>query len=432
MKKSGVILGLNQAEQHVVELVREYQAGHTEAYDRIYSLTYPKVYYWILTMVRDEYEAQDVAQEAYVSIYQNLGKLEDPQAYKKWSNQIIYHCTLDYLNSKRCKSTQGSDIDSIAESEIEEEAFTDSGASILAAERRNAVLDAINELNPMLKATVMLRFYDDLKEREIAEIMSVPLGTVKRRLMIAKQQLSGKLTGVYSLCPFFFVRLAVSKQMGFTARRHGAHIAEKPFRKAAVCAGITAGATASLVLQGPEIRSVRYYPLGTYVNEQRIEWDVKSPLPVKSASISGLPGAVEIRGNHFSAAVPDNGTYTILVTDAGGRTDSQTVKIDNVDNEPPVYLSYEENGGSMILKFEDQAGVSWSACTFQSENGSAVPAEINPDSGQVRIETAAFPVKAKMEDLAGNYAYYDLHVNSVRLGSAMTDDAEGGRDEAAD
>ena len=106
MGRMGAVIGLNQTEQHVVELVRKFQAGDTEAYDRIYSLTYSKTYYWIYSMVRNEYEAQDVAQEAYLTVYQNLAKLQDPQAFKKWFNQVVLNCTLDYSGSKRFKSTE--------------------------------------------------------------------------------------------------------------------------------------------------------------------------------------------------------------------------------------------------------------------------------------------------------------------------------------
>ncbi len=414
MGRMGAVIGLNQTEQHVVELVRKFQAGDTEAYDRIYSLTYSKTYYWIYSMVRNEYEAQDVAQEAYLTVYQNLAKLQDPQAFKKWFNQVVLHCTLDYIGSKRFKSTEGSDIDAIAESEIEGEVFSDAGQEILDAERKNAVLKAVNELNPDLRATVLLRYYNDCKEREISEIMMVPLGTVKRRLMIAKQQLSGKLTGIYSVFPFFFVRMAAQRQARFVLKKKGLKTAEKPVRKAAVCFGAAAGAAAAVVLTGPEIQDIRCYSPGTYVNEQKLEWNVSSKLPLKKVEVEGLRGAADAEGNHYRAVIRENGTYIITAYDINGRKDSQTVVIENIDSQPPIYQSYTENSGSMILRFHDtESGINWSNSSFKKENGQAAETEIDPSAGLVRIALSDFPVQAKMEDLAGNYGYYDLNLHQI-------------------
>lgn len=430
MNRVEAVLGLNQTEKHVVELVRKFQAGDAEAYNRIYSLTYSKTYYWIYSMVRNEYESQDVAQEVYLTVYQNLGKLQDPQAFKKWFNQIVLHCTLDYIGSKRFKSTEGSDIDAIAESEIEGETFSDAGQEVLAAERRNVVLKAINELNPDLRATVLLRYYNDCKEREIAEIMTVPLGTVKRRLMIAKQQLSGKLAGVYSVFPFFFVRMAAKRQARFISKKTGFEAADIPVKKTAVLIGAAAGTAAVVVLTGPEIQAVRYYAPDTYVNEQKIEWDVSSKLPLKKVEVDGLNGAAVSENNHFQAVVKENGTYTITACDINGRKDTQTVVIDNIDNQPPVYQSYTENSGGMILRFEDlESGINWSNSSFNNRSGENVPAEIDPSNGLVRISASDFPVHAKMEDFAGNYGYYDLSLNQIHkvIGA---DAAEGGGNES--
>ena len=130
--------------------------------------------------------------------------------------------------------------------------------------------------------------------------------------------------------------------------------------------------------------------------------------------VEGLRGAADAEGNHYRAVIRENGTYIITAYDINGRKDSQTVVIENIDSQPPIYQSYTENSGSLILRFHDtESGINWSNSSFKKENGQAAETEIDPSAGLVRIALSDFPVQAKMEDLAGNYGYYDLNLHQI-------------------
>ncbi len=408
---------LNVQEQYVVELVREYQKGDREAYNKIYSLTYPGVYYLVFKMVRDQYEAQDITQEIYVNVYQNLKKLNEPQSFKKWLNRIAWHSTLDYLKSRKMNSTAGCDLDALVETDTQHPALSDAGEQILATERRNAVMDAVDQLSPILRTTVMLRFFNDLKEREIAEIMKVPLGTVKRRLMLAKKQLAGKLKGVYSVFPYFFLRSVENRQCGQTVGDPQALVPVTMLKRSALVAGLTAGTAAAVILQGPVIRNLKYYGMESYVNQQKVEWTVKSVLPIKSAVIEGKAWKVSEESGVYHVTVPENGEYVITVTDAGGQKRHQKIQITNIDRDAPIYRTYKESGENMLLSFQDGlSGINWEKTEFRRPDGSLVnDVIIDTERGEALLPAEEFPLEAQVEDFAGNYSVYTLQINTIEV-----------------
>lgn len=405
-------------DQRVVELVKEFQQGNGEAYDKIYSLTYPKIYFLVYKMVRDHYEAEDITQEIFMNAYQNLKDLKEPQTFKKWLNQIAWHRTLDYLKSRRMNSTAGCNLDSLLETDRLEPALMDSGEQILSAERKSVVMGAVDELNPMLRTTVLLRFFNDLKEREIAEIMDVPLGTVKRRLMIAKQQLSGKLTGVYSIFPYFFVRLASSEECREAAGFLGAFVpARMIIGKSALAAGLATGAVAAIVMQGPRIEGLQYYGTDSYVNMQRAQWKVESTFPIKTVEIEGKDWEIKGDNELYWVDIPENGSYVISVTDVCGQKERREIQISNVDADGPIYCSYEERGDQMVLRFQDsRAGINWDSIRFIRADGSEVESfTIDRKRGEAVLPIEEFPLRAQVEDLAGNYGVYELELNTLQL-----------------
>ena len=408
--------GLSAQEQYVVGLVQSYQSGDLEAYNKIYSLSYPGIYYFVLKMVRDQYEAQDITQEVFVAVYQNLKKLKEPQSFKKWINRIAWHSTIDYLKSRRMNSTAGCDLDALLETDELEEQISDAGEQILATERHNVVMSAVDQLNPMLRTTVLLRFFNDLKEREIAEIMDVPLGTVKRRLMIAKKQLSGKLTGMYSVFPYFFLRHSAAKQCRKALGCAEAAVPAALWKRGALATGVTAGIAAAVVMQGPSIQELYYYGDTHYVNEQTVEWTVSSVLPIKEVCIEGRSWRIEEENGLYRVNIPENGSYMLTVTDVAGQRAEQLLEITNIDSEAPIYCTYrEEHGSHMRLRFQDAlSGINWERTEFRNVDGEQIQATaIDRQKGEVLFPADCFPLEIQVEDMAGNYSVYALQRNTI-------------------
>ena len=385
---------LSLREQRVVELVREYQKGDVQAFDGIYSLCYQPIYYLIYKMVRDKHEAEDLTQEVFLQIFHRIEDLTDPKSFKCWSNRIAYHSTLDYITSVRFTSTKGVPLEEILESELRADAMSAGGMSIEQLEQRHTIMTAADQLSWPLRATLLLKFFSELRERDIAEIMDVPVGTVKSRLAEAKKKMK-KLLGNKLFCfsPFsfytFFLHLEYLQTGGRAALASSAVIG-----KAAAAVLLSTGLIGSVALRGIRISAVQYRDPSRYVNEQLLRFQVTSGAPIRN-------------GKAYEAIVVKNGVYTIEAIDIANHRVKKRIRISNIDSEAPVYLGYQEREAWMHLRFSDEAAqIDWDTLCCEHEEQKVEGVSIDRENGVLRIPQELLPLRVKIQDRAGNQAVY--------------------------
>ena len=408
--------GLDPAEKRCVELVREYQNGNKEAFDHIVDYMSGKFYYTVFKTINDEYESQDVLQEIWIRIARNIGSLKDPEAFKKWSYSIVHTVMMDYLKAQNVRGRYNTDLGLEDSLEFIPNEKQGGEADILQVERRASVLAAVETLPKELQLMIRSRYYENLSEKEIAEVYGTSESTVFRKLAAARKQLKGRLVGVRSVVPFFFYRLEAGRESRRLAAAAGMTTGVASVQKAAVAGGIAAGAAAAVILQGPSIQNLRYYDQGQYVNNQRVEWTVDSALPVKSVLVEGKPWKVTAENGIYRVDIPENGECVIRVTNAAGLSCERSVSISNIDSEAPEYLGFEENGNTMILNFGDTlSGINWEQTVFTKESGEqAEIAAIDRGKGEVLLKKEDFPMQARVEDHAGNFGIYSMNLRTVK------------------
>ena len=367
---------LEQKENYVVRLVKRFQAGDVSAYEEIYEQAYPQIYYFVYRMLRDRHEAQDVTQEVFVSIYQNLPKLENPQTFRRWANRTALNACIDHIRGSRGHETESFDTLFPAGAGVEDVREEGTEAGILSAERSACVMRALDELSPQLRATVLMRFYLGYKEREIAEEMSVPVNTVKRRMMLAKKRLSGSLSGVYSFVPFFCLRAAIREE----------YHTVRPLSEGAAGLAIAAAAENAPVLCNTSALSgvSALNPEGT----------------VPAMAVSALAAAMT------AAAAA---SVVIAAAVCTGQPDHY---IPAPDQEPPYITGYRETEGGMeVFLRDDRSEISWEQTKVRGNE--TVPGS-GPQDGII-IPMEAFPVTMEAWDIQGNFRIY--RISLVRDGA---------------
>jgi RNA polymerase sigma-70 factor (ECF subfamily) len=129
--------------------------------------------------------AEDIAQEAFVRVWNKLPTFRPEGSFKGWLCRIAANLTIDAL--RRRKPT----VD-IAETSLP--ALADGPeASVLREERAAAVREAITSLPLHSRTALVLREYEGLSYKEIADVLDIPLGTVKSRLSDARLRLQSQL-----------------------------------------------------------------------------------------------------------------------------------------------------------------------------------------------------------------------------------------------
>ena len=153
-------------------------AGDKEAFSRIIIQNKEAMYKTAIVILKNEDDAYDVLQEALIKMYKNITKLENKEAFLFWSRRIIVNCCYDLIS----KNKKVVDITTKLT-----ENFEETREDIYDCE--DELVKILEQIEPDLRLTATLYYYDDLSTREIGEILQIPVGTVKSRLSRAREKL---------------------------------------------------------------------------------------------------------------------------------------------------------------------------------------------------------------------------------------------------
>lgn len=172
-------------ERSAVELLRRFERP-------VFSLIY--------RMVRDRELAEDLAQEAFVRAFNNLRRYDPSYKFSSWLFKVAYNLTIDHLRKKQLDtvSIHGSPSAVTAELQaataITVESMEERPDEALQSREIGSEIEvAIGELRYEYRSAIILRHVEGRSYEEIAEIMDVPLGTVKTYIHRARKELQEQL-----------------------------------------------------------------------------------------------------------------------------------------------------------------------------------------------------------------------------------------------
>ena len=157
-------------------LIIQLQSGDEKAFEKIYRMYSKSLYGIIYNIIRDETASEEILQDVFLKIWKNSSTYDQSKGrFFTWILNIARNASIDCLRSADFKNRQ---------SNIKSENFTD----ILEARSNTAgKLDAIglqkyiNILEPVCKKLIDLLFFKGFTQKESAEELQIPLGTVKSR-----------------------------------------------------------------------------------------------------------------------------------------------------------------------------------------------------------------------------------------------------------
>ncbi|MDQ3679069.1 MAG: sigma-70 family RNA polymerase sigma factor [Actinomycetota bacterium] len=142
----------------------------------------PVVYRAAWLILRDDAAAEDVAQETFLRAFRNADKLEPEADARPWLYRIAVNLALNRLRSRRREARAVTRLGprvALWEDDASERGVGD-----------NTVADALRRLPDRLRVPVILRYYLDLSEKDIARALGVRAGTTKSRLSEARRLLA--------------------------------------------------------------------------------------------------------------------------------------------------------------------------------------------------------------------------------------------------
>jgi RNA polymerase sigma-70 factor (ECF subfamily) len=175
------------------ELVALARQGDADAFDQLVIRHQQAVYRTTLAALRDPQDAEEAAQDALVRAWSSLGRFRSESSFKTWLLAIAWNCALrrrrfavQWLRRRVPLDEAGSVAAGASDPEIE------SGDRAL----RVIVAAAIERLTPKLRDALLLAQSGDHEYGEIAEMLQIPVGTLKWRVSEARRQLRARLQGL--------------------------------------------------------------------------------------------------------------------------------------------------------------------------------------------------------------------------------------------
>jgi RNA polymerase sigma-70 factor (ECF subfamily) len=167
-------------ERRLVELA---QRGDQGAFAEIASLTSGRLFAVAHRILRDFHRAEDATQQALVMIWRQLPRLHDPDRFEAWSYRVVVNACYEEARRGR-PMNQGLRLLAI------DPAAGDSQTSVA---DRDMLERAFERLPPEQRAVLVLQYYLDLDQSAIAELLDVPVGTVKSRASSARSAMRAAL-----------------------------------------------------------------------------------------------------------------------------------------------------------------------------------------------------------------------------------------------
>ncbi len=172
-----------------LKTIRRCKRGEEEAFAEILQRYRGPIYSLCFRMTRNAEDARDLAQEVFIKVFGLLDRFDEKYAFSSWLFRIATNHCIDHLRRNRLRFLS---LDGVAGKDGEEYELQlphKGPAPDTVLERRQAVQrlqEVIAELPPHYKAVTLLRHDRHLSYEEIAEILDLPLGTVKARIHRAR------------------------------------------------------------------------------------------------------------------------------------------------------------------------------------------------------------------------------------------------------
>ena len=180
-------------------IIARARRGDADAFEQLVVAYRDQVFRLALRMCSSEADADEVAQEAFLSAWKALPNFRGESQFSTWLYQLTTHAAIDLM--RREKRQIAADITEVSAADPAPSPQQQAEQS----EQREIVRDAILQLAPEQREVVVLRFMEELSYEEIGAVLKLPSGTVKSRLNRAKAQLkeilskSGNLFGAGSV-----------------------------------------------------------------------------------------------------------------------------------------------------------------------------------------------------------------------------------------
>jgi RNA polymerase sigma-70 factor (ECF subfamily) len=169
-------------------IIQRCQSGDELAWERLIRSQQGRVYALCCHYTRDRTEAHDLAQEVFVRVYRRLGDLEDPERFVPWLLRIARNAAIDHTRRRKARPP-AQDVPAEDMRTLQDSASSPAAAAEARSDQR-LVHRALQMIGSKHREVLLLHEIQGLALEEIADMLSLPVGTVKSRSSRARRELA--------------------------------------------------------------------------------------------------------------------------------------------------------------------------------------------------------------------------------------------------
>jgi RNA polymerase sigma-70 factor (ECF subfamily) len=204
MAESDSTTGTEAAAENL-ELFRRARSGEWGAFETLVNRLEPRVYQLAYRIVRQQQDAEDVTQQTFLSVMENLEKFREESAVATWVLRIATNHALQILRKRRGRKTvaleqpvdEGDSYATMPMPEFVAQWRENPEDLAQRAEVRRVLHESLDELDPKYGVVFVLRDMEGYSTQETAEVLGLTVANVKVRLLRARLQLRERLTQQY-------------------------------------------------------------------------------------------------------------------------------------------------------------------------------------------------------------------------------------------
>ena len=180
-------------EARLVALARD---GDRGAFAELVDMYKGKLFHLAFRMLGNKQEAEDAVQDAFMRMYEHLGRYDSQHKFSTWIYRIATNLCIDRL--RRRKSSYSLDADFSEGDGMDGYSLLKSAEplpeqQLVLSERQQIIAKAMDALPAKYKSAMALKYYQDLSLQEISDILHIPVSTVKTRIHRGRDYLRRKL-----------------------------------------------------------------------------------------------------------------------------------------------------------------------------------------------------------------------------------------------
>jgi RNA polymerase sigma-70 factor, ECF subfamily len=169
--------------------------GDAEAFTELYSAFKLELYRSALLIMRHPADAEDAVSEAFIKFFRSINRFDTRYPMRPWIHRILRNECNNIFKKRRSKVVKLDDFASDWKDVVHDKEAKESSQIVIESEEDSRLVELIDTLADTHREVLVLHYFNNLDLTQIADVIKIPVGTVKSRLFHARKHLAKAIEG---------------------------------------------------------------------------------------------------------------------------------------------------------------------------------------------------------------------------------------------